>query len=87
MFAAVLLPATVSAADFQCGDKYVTFPTSGETKTGTVRAITVQKKLILFIVEGKDGGAGVAIGRSGVAHTGNSYITRDTYKRLIKCLL
>lgn len=83
---ALLSSASAFATEFRCGDKFVTFHTTGTAKTGPSHLVTVQKRMILIIAASKQGGMAVMIGRDGVPNTGTNHISPDTYSRLIRCL-
>ena len=83
---ALLSSATAFAAEFRCGKEFITFETTGQSKTGPILVVTVQKRMIVMLM-GPDGESGVvAIGRDGVPHTSANYITPDTYRNFIRCL-
>ena len=85
IFAFLLMP-TASAADFKCGKDFITFETTGQSKTGPIRVVTVQKRMIVMLM-GPDGEPGVvAIGRDGVPHASANYITPNTYRQFMLCL-
>ena len=86
MAALLFFSVAAFAAEFKCGKDYVTFQTTGKAKSGAVKTLTIQKRLVSMVVMTSDGEMAVGIGRDGVPSTGIQYITSDTYRRLIGCL-
>lgn len=81
-----LVSTPVFATDFKCGKDFVTFQTTGDTKTGPTKVVTIQKRLIMIVVETSKGETAVILGRDGVPETGANYISTDTYLRFLRCL-
>ena len=84
--ALLLVPTPALATEFKCGKDYVTFQTTGKAKSGAVKTLTIQKRLVSMVVMTSDGEMAVGIGRDSVPGTSIQYITSDTYRRLIGCL-